>query len=219
MATGELIEPGVAVEDRAEDPRKARTRSALQTAALALFHEKPVQEISVGDIVMKAGVNRSSFYTHYSSLQTLYADALESIAIETGKVGGHSDGEDANRDAGDMPEAVRSFVAHIAANIDVYRWALGQEGSPEIVHRLRERFRIGLKQGFDHHLHGNEDADLGFGVQAAFLAGGMVGAISHWIMEEDPVPAEQFSAWLWAETRLAFAAAVERATGQPLTGA
>lgn len=206
----------MASDGRPEDPRKARTKSALQHAALALFAVKPIQEISVGDVVGKAGVNRSSFYTHYSSLQGLYADALDAVAIETAKRGGHSDGSDASREADDLPEAVRDFVRHIEANADIYRWALGPEGSPEIVFRLRERFRIGLKKGFDHHIRDVAGADLGIGAQAAFLAGGMVSVIAQWILSPEPIQADEFSAWLWGETRRAFADAVERATGERL---
>lgn len=209
----------MATDERTEDPRKARTRSALQGAVLELFQSMPIREITIGDIVTKAGVNRSSFYMHYPSLHALYADTLDAIAVETAKEGGHSDGNDAGRGAGDLPGAVRSFVRHVADNRETYRWALGPEGSPEIVTRLRERFQGGLKQGFDHHIRGQEGADLGIGIQAAFLAGGIVGAITQWIMQDDPLPPDEFSTWLWAEARLAFAAAVERATGQPIAGA
>lgn len=201
--------------ERAEDPRKARTKSALQRAALTLFQKKPIQEISVADIVVEAGVNRSSFYTHYTSLHELYADALEAAAIETAKRGGHSDGNDANREPGDLPEAIRDFIRHIFENSGTYRWALGPEGSPEIVYRLQERVRLGMAQGLEHHL-GGSTTQARIAAQSAFLAGGVVGAITQWIMQDEPSSPEDFSAWLWAETRIAFASIVERATGEAI---
>lgn len=203
-------------EQRSEDPRKARTRSALQAAALSLFAEKPIHAISIGDVVAKAGVNRSSFYMHYSSLHGLFADALDEVAVQAGRTGGHSDGGDASTRSGELPEAVRVYVQHIYDNAETYRWALGPDGSAEIVYRLRERFRAGLAQGFEHHVRGHESADLGIGAQASFLAGGLVGAITQWIRQDSPLAPDEFSTWLWAETRLAFAAAVARATGEAL---
>ena len=46
------------------DPRIARTRGSLQEALLELARERELDDISVGDVAERAGVNRSSFYQH-----------------------------------------------------------------------------------------------------------------------------------------------------------
>ncbi|MGQ8819898.1 TetR/AcrR family transcriptional regulator [Bibersteinia trehalosi] len=60
-----------------EDPRITRTRKVIHDTFLALLEEKNYDEITVQDILDKAGINRSTFYKHY-----LNKDALASHIIE-----------------------------------------------------------------------------------------------------------------------------------------
>lgn len=48
------------------DPRIVRTRQMLEEALLTLMQKKPFHNIAVGDITEQAGVNRSTFYAHYT---------------------------------------------------------------------------------------------------------------------------------------------------------
>ena len=66
------------------DARVERTRRSLQEALFALTQERPLDEVTVGDIAERAGVNRSSFYQHYADKETLLAFAIESAADEAG---------------------------------------------------------------------------------------------------------------------------------------
>ena len=198
------------------DPRAQRTRERLQRAALELLGTRAPGSISVTEVVEQAEVNRSSFYAHYTHLHALFADALESVAIQTGTQGGHSAGAASSATEAELPEAVGAYMAHIEQYADAYRWALGPTGSPEIVNRLRERFRISLSIGFEHHLKSVPGADLGFAAQASFLAGGMIGFIWAWLSSPEPVASNEAAAWLWREVRSEFADAVCRATGGDL---
>jgi AcrR family transcriptional regulator len=47
------------------DPRAERVRARLRDAAFALAHEQPVDRLTVGDIVARAGVSRQVFYQHF----------------------------------------------------------------------------------------------------------------------------------------------------------
>ena len=48
------------------DPRAERVRTRLREAAFALAHERPVDELTVGDIVARAEVSRQVFYQHFT---------------------------------------------------------------------------------------------------------------------------------------------------------
>src|SRR5690606_15118949 len=71
-------------QTRNVDPRIARTRRSLQEALFELARERGLDEISVADIAERAGVNRSSFYQHYSDKDTLLADAIDAVVEEAG---------------------------------------------------------------------------------------------------------------------------------------
>ena len=57
------------------DVRLVKTRRSLEHALLSLMDVKSFEDITITDIVKEAGINRSSFYNHFSSKQEL----IESI--------------------------------------------------------------------------------------------------------------------------------------------
>jgi AcrR family transcriptional regulator len=60
------------------DVRIRRTRSRLQNAVLQLAGDKPVEEISVADLVRTARINRTTFYKHAENPEDVLARALYS---------------------------------------------------------------------------------------------------------------------------------------------
>jgi AcrR family transcriptional regulator len=55
----------MAARTNSVDPRAERVRARLRDAAFALAHEQPVDRLTVGDIVARAGVSRQVFYQHF----------------------------------------------------------------------------------------------------------------------------------------------------------
>ena len=55
----------MAARTHSVDPRAARVRTRLREAAFALVHERPVDQMTVGDIVARASVSRQVFYQHF----------------------------------------------------------------------------------------------------------------------------------------------------------
>lgn len=54
-----------------EDPRVTRTRGLLEDAFIEVVAEKGFQSVSVQDITDKAGVNRATFYAHFTDKYAL----------------------------------------------------------------------------------------------------------------------------------------------------
>ncbi|HSH05293.1 MAG TPA: TetR/AcrR family transcriptional regulator [Anaerolineae bacterium] len=61
------------------DPRVIRTQKQLQIAFLELIAEKTYKDITVVDIVQRAGVERKTFYRHYKSKNDLLLVWLEQV--------------------------------------------------------------------------------------------------------------------------------------------
>jgi AcrR family transcriptional regulator len=171
------------------DPRIARTRRSLQEALFELARERPLDDIPVGDIAERAGVNRSSFYQHYADKETLLADALDAAADEA---------EASLPDAVDMteapPPAVSTYFAHIADNAELYRRVLGDHGSAVATARLRARVERIVR---DEVGRSADFPDLPVDVVAAGITGSVLGIIGAWLTR-DPLPApETAAAWVW----------------------
>src|SRR3954468_19252396 len=58
------------------DPRAERVRARLREASFALAHQHRVDELTVGDIVARAGVSRQVFYQHFSDRDDAVATAF-----------------------------------------------------------------------------------------------------------------------------------------------
>ncbi|HEY2963994.1 MAG TPA: TetR/AcrR family transcriptional regulator [Pyrinomonadaceae bacterium] len=90
------------------DARVRRTRDALGDALVALMQEKPFDTITVQDVLDRAKVGRSTFYSHYSDKDDLLmSDAeefFESIAMALS----------AHGDKSDRVFPVKEFFSHIA---------------------------------------------------------------------------------------------------------
>src|SRR5690242_6782361 len=64
------------------DSRVRRTRDALGDALVALMHERTFEEITVQHVLERAGVSRSTFYTHYRDKDDLFlSDAEEFLQM------------------------------------------------------------------------------------------------------------------------------------------
>ncbi|WP_029113984.1 TetR/AcrR family transcriptional regulator [Mycobacterium sp. URHB0044] len=66
----------MAARTHSADPRAERVRTLLRDAAFALAHERPVDQITVGDLVGRAGVSRQVFYQHFSDRDDAVATAV-----------------------------------------------------------------------------------------------------------------------------------------------
>jgi len=59
------------------DRRILRTRDALGDAMMALLHEKSFDEITVQQVLDRAGVGRATFYAHYRDKDDLFLSDVE----------------------------------------------------------------------------------------------------------------------------------------------
>ena len=92
---------------RKTDRRVKRTRDALGDALVELMHEKPFGEIKVQHVLDRAGVGRSTFYTHYSDKDDLFlSDADEFFEGMSTLL--------SRREASERVAPVREMFAHLA---------------------------------------------------------------------------------------------------------
>ena len=56
------------------DIRVKKTKRAIQKAFVALLREKPIEKITVKEIAERAEINKTTFYSHYETLDALTAE-------------------------------------------------------------------------------------------------------------------------------------------------
>ncbi|WP_348262956.1 TetR/AcrR family transcriptional regulator [Telmatobacter sp. DSM 110680] len=62
---------------RKPDSRVRRTRDQLGNALIELIQEKPINDVTVQDVLDRSGVGRSTFYLHYRDKDDLLVSQLE----------------------------------------------------------------------------------------------------------------------------------------------
>ncbi len=56
--------------------RKERSRAAIKDALLALLSEKGLSSLTMSELAARAGVSRSTLYSHYSNVRDVFNDAV-----------------------------------------------------------------------------------------------------------------------------------------------
>ena len=104
-----------AKQRRKPDQRIRRTHERLGSALVALIQERPIDDVTVQDVLDRASVGRSTFYLHYSDKDDLLLSQLEqflermSTALSIGKEESH------------RVVPVAELFAHIGSQKKLYR--------------------------------------------------------------------------------------------------
>jgi len=160
------------------DPRAERTRRAILDAVgelTSLGHGA----ISVSDVVRRAGISRSSFYVHFSSLDELAVSVLrqEFTAIGAAGIDLRREGLVSRLEAARI--GYQRLVAHLVAHDSLYSSVLGLPLSWQAYDAAVSAYAEELLQtivGLPH-----VPAEVVPEVAARYLAGGALTIISSWI--------------------------------------
>ena len=135
------------------DARVRYTRHALKEAFLTLLREKPVNRITVKEVCALAGLNRATFYAHYSDCYAL----LENIEQELLDAFAHSI---SNVDSMDVSALVSAIYAMVREHENACRVLIFGGRSSSVLGRMidlaREmsvgRWRLMLPRASDEEL-------------------------------------------------------------------
>lgn len=124
------------------DRRARRTRQAIKQSFVALADIRKPQDLTVKEVMEHAGVNRATFYAHFSNIDDLER-ALEADAAA--RVIEHAEAElQHERDAGDhQADRFSTLMACLLGDRECSRWILGTQalgaGKAALAEHLRNR--------------------------------------------------------------------------------
>lgn len=183
------------------DPRTRRSRAALESALWELIAERELSQISISDITKRAGVNRSTFYEHYTDVHDLAAAACSAMFDEliaaTPMFGRYL----APR-ARSVENPLPRLFAHVAEHAHLYRSLLGPDGSARVINHLLQRIAILAHDNRSQAeagppTHADDPADSPHDPEAAFVAGALLGTVADWLNRGCPGTPEQMGAAVW----------------------
>src|SRR5699024_2675021 len=70
-------------ENRGKYTMSSFTRKAIMDSCIRLLEERPVDKLTVKDIVEDCGINRNTFYYHFADLPSLISTIMKEDAERT----------------------------------------------------------------------------------------------------------------------------------------
>ena len=153
------------------DPRAERVRARLRDAAFALAHERPVDEITVGDLVARAGVSRQAFYRHFTdrddAVATAVAVAFSAAAADI---------------RGDARARITALFAFAAEHRAMYRNVVPSAVTQRVVTAFRDELLPACQEIAAQGVRVvGPIADIGPDVVGRFLVGGFQEVLRSWM--------------------------------------
>lgn len=159
----------------------------METALLELIADRDLAQITISDVTKRAGVNRSTFYEHYTDLADLAASAC---TVHFDQFVESAPRPRSGPDLAWTEHSLTGLFAHVAAHAHLYRTLLGAEGSARVINHLLQRITIGAHDRGDTTGSTTERPhDPG----AAFVAGAVLGAVIDWLALDCPGTPQQMA--------------------------
>lgn len=160
---------------RAEYRNAIRSRNLIKEAFVEILNEKPIDKITVTDIVRRADINRGTFYAHYVDtkdvLEQIQNEIMEKILQFIGEFKYESLIKDTNL-------ILSKLTKYFEQDLNFYRKLVSGYGSEEFLNQIKIIF-------IDAIYHNKEiptkiKNKKAFEVQINFFAGGIISLYKDW---------------------------------------
>jgi AcrR family transcriptional regulator len=168
------------------DRRVQRTQHLLRDALVSLILEKGYQKITIQDIIDKANVGRSTFYSHYRDKEDLLFSGFDELADDLHR---HVRSTDAAAvDQGHLLHSHEFFI-HAYNNKELYL-AMTESGGGELLldianQHMQNHIEVHLKQ------FPSIGEQVPLPVITNFLAGSLLTMIIWWLEHKTPYTPEE----------------------------
>ena len=170
------------------DRRVQRTRQLLQDALVSLILEKGYQKITIQDIIDRANVGRSTFYSHYRDKDDLLLSGFDELAHDLNR---HMRAPEIPDDEpGHLLHSLEFFI-HACENKELYI-AMADSGGGDLIFDIAHQH---MENHIEQHL--NQMPAIGdqipLPVITNFLAGSLLSMITWWLEQSLPYTPQEMN--------------------------
>ncbi|WP_192929838.1 TetR/AcrR family transcriptional regulator [Alkaliphilus serpentinus] len=163
-----------------------RTKQIIKDAFWELYKEKKIEKITVKDITMKAGFNRSTFYVYfidvYDVLNQIEEDVMPGMEHipPTGQVQSPS------------PDFMGDLITIYEKNSEYFSVLLSEKGDPAFTVRMKNLFKDMMKESMKDLLNKGDVIDeLELDYALEFFTGATISVVKHWYDSGKNMPMEK----------------------------
>jgi len=204
------------VKKKKEDRRVHRTQQLLRDALIELIIEKGYEEVTVQDIIDRANVGRSTFYSHFMDKQQLLLSGLKQLRESLAQ---HQQSGKATGAKGGGEERLLNFslamFQHAESNYRLYQAMVGKQ-SGAFVLRHMQRMIADLAREELEAIAQRASPKIPPNVIAQYAASSLMGLLIWWADLKMPRPAEEMNRMFRALTLPGINATFRNVTGSSL---
>lgn len=153
-----------------QDRRSQRTRHLLSAALVELIKEKDYSAISVSDIIERANVGRSTFYSHYRDKDDLFVGELDRvIEVLSQRVPGQEEFPF-------FPSL--GLFTHVGEEYELYKSLVWSPGIDLLIKHLQKSLSQRIEQGLEKS---DKQFEIPNPVLANFIAGSFLTLLKWWL--------------------------------------
>lgn len=162
-----------------------RTRTALARSFIELAKEKPIKQITIGELTECADISRSTFYTHFHDVYELMdfighnlIDCAEKRFQETMAL------SQSNPDNPADSPILDDICSYIHEEADAFRVLLGDHGDVAFCKNLENVIRTNVLASMESlygHISDEHAEDF-----SVFMSAGCIGLVKAWLAEPEP---------------------------------
>lgn len=173
------------------DRRVQKTKMALHDALITLMHEKRYDDILVQEILDRADVGRSTFYTHFQDKDDLLVEGIKHLRLEL------SEAQNAARYSSENSyDRVIGFsyamFDHAYSHRQVYRSLIGGQGWI-VLQPYMEEVLTDIMTESAKPLYKGSSSDTPFELFIHFLSSTFWSVMTWWLNERNPMPPQDIN--------------------------
>lgn len=175
------------MEERKVDRRVLRTRRNIRQAFATLIMEKEYHKITVSDIALYAGINRRTFYLHYSSVEEVLEELEHELVERVQTFQDYVDLLNPDSDSGPMFYRLTELLNEYApllerlVQTDAYHFFFD---------RLKAIWRDTLVDRYTPELRMSREE---FSLQAEFFTAGILSVYSRWMVDRSKISLDELN--------------------------
>jgi AcrR family transcriptional regulator len=170
------------------DRRIARTRQLLLGSLIELILEKGYETITVQDIIDRANVGRSTFYSHFQDKEHLLLSGSEKLHGVFEDFRSQSSPERSNWDFS------LALFRHAEEQRPAFKALLGKQVGTVVLDRMRESLEMFLAEHFQRVWPG-KDSPVPLDVFVQYLVSALLGLLTWWLDRDISCGAEQMNTY------------------------
>ena len=156
--------------NRNQDRRSQRTRHLLSAAFVALMREKGYSSITISDLIERANIGRSTFYSHYRDKDDLFVHELDRvIEVLSQRL----------PDQEEMPFFPSlGLFRHVGEEYELYKALVWTPGIDLLIKHLQKSLSDRIEQSLQKS---ESEVNIPLPILANFIAGSFLTLLKWWL--------------------------------------